>query len=176
MKHTVFAALILSALCITSTLRAAEEKPTYIQFKTDASQVDPFLQEYGTFLQKCGFFYLATSVDNHPAVRPIGFTAFFDNQLPIPTSNKKEMYAQMLKNPEVDISTTAPDRSAFARFRGQATLCTDPETINRFLEAFPKFKGMHKDSFALFLIKPDRAAIFPMGKGELKTKTFTDKK
>lgn len=155
----------------------AKEPALYLQVHTTAKQFDPFLQEMSEFLAKCKFSYLATCENNKPFVRPVGFNAFLDNQLIIATSCKKEMYRQMMANPEVDLSATLPDLSYFSRFHGQAKLCEDQEILDYFIQKFPFFKTMYGKNLKVFLIAPERAGIFAMKKGiQPKTKNFREKK
>lgn len=55
------------------------------------------------FLQDCGTFYLATSEDGQPHVRPFGAACIYDGHLYIVTNNQKKVYRQMLANPKVEI-------------------------------------------------------------------------
>ena len=55
------------------------------------------------FLQDCGTFYLATSEDGQPHVRPFGAVCVYDGHLYIGTNNRKKVYQQMRDNPKVEI-------------------------------------------------------------------------
>lgn len=177
MRMLTLALIFTSLMGIFPTVSHAAEKPVTLAVKITDAEIDPFLTKFGNFLRSCSFFYLATCEGNKPYVRPVGFTAFIDNQLPIATSTKKEMYRQMMANPEIDLSATLPDRSAFVRFHGKATLSKDQALFQKFVSSFPIFKKMYGDSLVLFLVKPDRAGIFPMKKGQKpETKTFTEAK
>jgi uncharacterized pyridoxamine 5'-phosphate oxidase family protein len=169
--------LFLSAVAVAAAMAApaafGQAAGQYVLVRAAAEKADPFLQDLAKFLGSCKFMYLATSETNSPSVRPVGFTAFFDNRLAVATSSKKGMSAQMKANPDVELAATAADVSAFARYRGRARLCTDAEVIARFVEAFPHFKQMYGDSLELFLVEPVQAGIFPMKKGEKpRTKNF----
>ena len=164
------AAAVLAMAWMPASGQAPER---YVLVKVAAEKADPFLRDFAGFLGSCKFLYLATSETNCPSVRPVGFTAFFDNKLAVATSSKKGMSAQMKANPEVELSATAADVSAFARYRGRAKLCTDAEVVAKFVAAFPHFKEMYGDTLELFLVEPEQAGIFPMKKGESpKTKNF----
>lgn len=55
------------------------------------------------FLKDANTFYLATVENDQPRVRPFGGICEFEGKLYIPTNNKKNVFAQMLKNPKVEI-------------------------------------------------------------------------
>lgn len=69
------------------------------------------MEEVVKFLKACQPFYLATvGEDGQPHVRPIGCVCVFEDKLYIITSNQKKVYAQMLKNPKIEISGMAHDK------------------------------------------------------------------
>lgn len=59
------------------------------------------------FLKDAGTFYIATSDGDQPRVRPFGAVCEFEGKLYIPTNNKKKVFAQMMKNPKVEICCMA---------------------------------------------------------------------
>ncbi|WRS27737.1 pyridoxamine 5'-phosphate oxidase family protein [Oscillospiraceae bacterium MB08-C2-2] len=65
------------------------------------------MEETLEFLKKCGTFYLATNEGNQPRVRPFGAVCAFEGKLYIVTNNQKKVFAQMQKNPKVEISGMA---------------------------------------------------------------------
>lgn len=61
------------------------------------------MKEVLEFLKNSGTFYLATSENGQPHVRPFGAVCEFEEKLYIVTNNKKKVYEQMLKNSKVEI-------------------------------------------------------------------------
>lgn len=59
------------------------------------------------FLKSCGTFYLATVEGDQARVRPFGAVCAFEDRLYIITNNQKAVFAQMMKNPKVEISGMA---------------------------------------------------------------------
>ena len=55
------------------------------------------------YLQSCGTFYLATSEDGQPHVRPFGAACIFEGKLYFVTNNQKKVYQQLKKNNKVAI-------------------------------------------------------------------------
>lgn len=62
------------------------------------------MKEVLDYLKACGTFYLATNEGDQPRVRPFGAVSEFEGKLYIATNNKKDVFAQMKKNPKVEIS------------------------------------------------------------------------
>lgn len=61
------------------------------------------MNEVLEYLKSCGTFYLATSEDGQPHVRPFGAVCEFDGKLYIVTNNQKKVYQQMKENKKVEI-------------------------------------------------------------------------
>ncbi len=61
------------------------------------------MQEVWEFLKSSGVYYLATIDGDEPRVRPFGTAEIFENHLYIQTGKKKDVYKQILNNPNVEI-------------------------------------------------------------------------
>lgn len=55
------------------------------------------------YLKSCGTFYLATSEDGQPHVRPFGAVCGFEGKLYFVTNNEKKVYQQIKNNNKVEI-------------------------------------------------------------------------
>ena len=150
-----------------------QDVKSYVQVKDGADKQDVFMQDVAAFLEKAGHFYLATCEGDGARVRPLKYTLVVDNKLIFVTSSKKEMYGQLIKSPKIEISRTAPDGSAYLRYKGLAVLCMDEDVKAKVLEAFPFFGKNFKEALAIFYVEPEMVGIFPMKGGQAKTKIFT---
>ena len=61
------------------------------------------MNEVLEYLKSCGTFYLATSENGQPHVRPFGAVCSFEGKLYIVTNNRKKVYKQMKENGKVEI-------------------------------------------------------------------------
>lgn len=172
-KRDIMKKIIALAVLLPVLAGMGEDVKSYVLLKEGADKQDAFLQDVAAFLDKAGHFFLATvGEDGGARVRPIKYTLIIDNKLIFATSETKELFAQIQKNPKVEISSTAPDVSAFLRYKGTAKQTADEAVRARFLEAFPKFKEMYKDRLAFFFVEPEMAGLFPMKGGKPTTKQF----
>ena len=96
------------------------------------------------FLKEAGVFYLATVEGDQPRVRPFGAVAEFDGKLYIITSNKKDVYNQIAKNPKVEVSAMN-DKGQWIRLT--ATLVRDERRAAKtaMLEANPDLRRMYSE-------------------------------
>lgn len=146
---------------------------SYIWVKEHSDNSDPLMQEVAAFLEKNEHFYLATVDGEGARVRPIKYVLVVDNKLLFATSAKKEMYAQLLKHPGVELSRTATDNSAYLRYKGKAVLCEDADVKAKLLEAQPSFGQKFGADLALFFVEPEMVGLFSMKGGQPKTKVFS---
>ena len=61
------------------------------------------MNEVLEYLKSCGTFYLATSKNGQPHVRPFGAVCEFTGKLYIVINNQKKVYNQMKENGKVEI-------------------------------------------------------------------------
>lgn len=61
------------------------------------------MHEVVEYLKSCGTFYLATSENGQPHVRPFGAVCAYEGRLYIVTNNQKKVYEQMKQNGKVEI-------------------------------------------------------------------------
>lgn len=69
------------------------------------------MKEVLEYLRNCGTFYLATMDGDQPRVRPFGAVTIFEDKLYIITANVKKVFAQMSKNPKIEICGMGKDGS-----------------------------------------------------------------
>ena len=74
-----------------------------------------------------GVYYLATTENDQPHVRPFDGAAIVDGKFYIATTNKKKVYDQILKNPKVEIFSM---ESGMIRFTAEAYAVED-ETLSK---------------------------------------------
>ena len=90
------------------------------------------MEEVLKYLKECGTFYVATADGDQPRVRPFGAVCGYDGKLYIVTNNQKNVYAQMLKNPKVEISGTI--KGTWIRIDAQAVHDSSREARVKMME------------------------------------------
>ena len=112
------------------------------------------------FLKKCGTYYLATSENDQPRVRPFGTVEIFENRLYIQTGLKKNVAKQMTENPKIEIC--AFDGGEWIRVSAEAVLDKNIEAEKHMLDSYPELQGMYKagdGNTAVFYLKNATAII-----------------
>lgn len=94
------------------------------------------------FLQECGTFYLATTEQDQPHVRPFGAVAEFEGRLYLCTNNTKDVYQQLLENPKAEVSATL--QGHWIRLVGKLLPDHRPEAREAMLAANPSLRNMYQ--------------------------------
>jgi uncharacterized pyridoxamine 5'-phosphate oxidase family protein len=115
------------------------------------------------FLTENPVQYLATvDSDGRPRVRPFQFMLEQEGKLYFCTSNKKDVYWQIRKQPYVEISATSP-ASAWIRLRGKAVFSKDPGIKKKIIEGSDLVKSIYKTAentiFEIFYLDEAKAVI-----------------
>lgn len=100
------------------------------------------MNEVYEFLKQCGTYYLATSENGQPHVRPFGTIDLFEGKLYLQTGKVKPVAQQMLVNPKVEISGMAGGK--WIRLCAEAVADERLEPQVHMLEAYPSLKAMYQ--------------------------------
>ena len=77
------------------------------------------VNQVNEFLKETRRFYLATVKNNEPKMRPFGASMVFENKLYVVTSNNKDVFIQMVNNPNISI-LACNDSRKWVRIEGVA--------------------------------------------------------
>lgn len=102
------------------------------------------MKEVLQFLQDAGVFYIATMDGDQPRVRPFGAINEFDGKIYIITSNEKDVYKQMQKNPKVEISGMNKE-GKWIRLSCEVVRDDRTEAKKSMLDANPTLRAMYSE-------------------------------
>lgn len=99
------------------------------------------IDETKAFLDKCGYYFLATCEGDQPHVRPFGAHVIFEGRLYLQTGKKKAVAAQLAANNKVEVCGCKG--AEWIRITGR--LVEDPriEAQQALLDANPGLKKMY---------------------------------
>ena len=123
------------------------------------------MKEVQEFLKKCGVYYLATIEGDKPRVRPFGTAEIFENHLYIQTGKKKDVYKQIEKNPNVEISAFSDGK--WIRVSGSLVLDDRIEAKKDMLDKNPTLRGMYNEN-------DDNTAVLYFESGKAIISSFTE--
>jgi uncharacterized pyridoxamine 5'-phosphate oxidase family protein len=117
------------------------------------------------FLRQCGIFYLATMDGEQPRVRPFGAVMEYEGKIYFCTNNTKPVYAQMLKNPMVEMSCSLENR--WIRVSGRVMPDTRSEVKEAMLNEVPSLRNLYRVDdgiFEVFYLAEGTGTIYEFGK------------
>lgn len=131
------------------------------------------MKEVLDFLTENSVFYLATTENDQPRVRPMGFVMEYGGKLCMGSSNTKPMFAQMKANPKIELSAAAAD-GKWLRVCGKFESIPDVEAKKKAFEVMPMLANMYKVDDGIFEIFAivGATATFSSMTGESKTVKF----
>ena len=103
-------------------------------------------QKLSEYLAECGVFYFGTVVDDAPVIRPLGFQMFYEGEFYLGIGTHKEVYKQLVANPNVYICATKPDGTSWVRVSGKAVCDDDPALEVAAFEAMPQLKPLYENN------------------------------
>ena len=102
------------------------------------------MKEVQEFLKECGAYYLATVDKDKPKVRPFGTAEIFEDKLYIQTGKKKDVYKQILANPNVEICAFKDGK--WIRVEGKLIPDDRIEAKKDMLDKNPNLRGMYNEN------------------------------
>ena len=108
------------------------------------------------FLKSCEVFFLTTINGEVPASRPFGAVMEYEGNLYISTGNTKDVYKQLIQNPNIQIVALKKETREWIRINGKAIETKDLKEKRIMLEECPilskRFDSEACEYFALFKI------------------------
>jgi uncharacterized pyridoxamine 5'-phosphate oxidase family protein len=126
------------------------------------------MKEVLDFLTANRVFYLATTEGDQPHVRPLGVVMDCDGKLAFCTSNQKDMYKQIMANPNVEICCVDAKYNTL-RIRGKAVFCTTEETQRKALAIMPALAN-------LYAVGDGKFEVFYLDNAQAVSQTMSGKK
>lgn len=101
------------------------------------------MNEVYEFLKECETYYLATIDNDTPRVRPFGTINIFEDKLYIQTGKSKDVYKQIISNPNVEIC--AFNNGKWIRVNGK--LIPDDRRVAKkdMLDKYPELRAMYNE-------------------------------
>ena len=129
------------------------------------------MNEILKFIKDAGIFYIATVEGDKPRVRPFAFAMEYQKRIYFGTSNQKNVYNQLMSNPQFEACTMSKD-GRWIRLQGKAVFDATTDVKAKALEEAPALAKLYKpEEFAFFYVEEAEATIYSM-KDEARTITL----
>ncbi len=130
----------------------------------EESSTDVSIDDCCKFIRECGYFFLATSFDNQPRLRPFGMIYSNKKALYIATDKRKNVYSDLIMNPQVEIASYNLNTRRWIRIRGRAeaesSILIKDEMVNDYPLLKQKFSGDTEMFLVIFKLLIDEINVF----------------
>ncbi len=104
---------------------------------------DVSLNYYYKFIRECGYFFLATSVGGQPRLRPMGMIYSNGESLFMASDKSKSLYADLIKNPKVEIASYNSNTHKWLRISGTVEIEKSTGIKEIMMEIYPNLKNAY---------------------------------
>lgn len=115
-----------------------------VQDRTDISECYQFIRD-------CGYFFLATSVEDKPRLRPFGMVYSDGKNLFIVTDKRKKVYAELMRNPQIEIASYNPGTRRWIRISGRAEAETSSVVWEEIMMIYPVLRQKYLDETGIYI-------------------------
>ncbi len=115
-------------------------------------QVTYSMKEICRFIRECGYFFLATSTDNQPHLRPMGMIYADDEALYIATDKRKNVYRELTGNPQVELASYSLSSRKWTRVHGKMTVESSLRIQEEMSEMYPMLRQEYVGEEEVFLV------------------------
>lgn len=109
-------------------------------------------REICRFIRECGYFFLATSDDDVPHLRPMGMLYADDEALYLATDKRKNVYRELVGNPQVELASYSLSSRKWARIRGKVTIESSLKIKEDMYEMYPMLHQEYAGEEEVFLV------------------------
>lgn len=131
--------------------------------KGEESDAEVSAQECFRFIRECTYFFLATSVDGKPRLRPMGFIYADDKALYLATDNRKNVYSELFRNPLVELASYNLNTRRWIRISGRVEQDSSGTIREEMENLYPMIRQeyIQKDEmfFVIFKVIIEEASI-----------------
>lgn len=104
------------------------------------------------FIRECSYFFLATAVDNKPKLRPMGMIYSNDSALFIATDKRKNVYADIINNSQVELAAYNLNTRKWIRISGKMKVESSSKIQEEMISMYPMIKQEYIDKDQIYLV------------------------
>lgn len=120
--------------------------------EVEKNQLEPSIIDCCKFIRDCGYFFLATSVDNRPKLRPFGMIYSNNNELFIATDKRKSVYSDLIRNSQIEIATYNLRTRKWIRIGGKAKIENSIHIKEDMFNVYPLLKQKYLKEEEIYFV------------------------
>ena len=116
------------------------------------NSIDVSIDNCYKFIRECGYFFSATSFNNQPKLRPFGMIYSNKKALYIATDKRKNVYSDLVGNPQIEIASYNVNTRKWIRVNGKAEVENSIMIRDEMINKYPLLKQKFFDETEMFLV------------------------
>lgn len=104
------------------------------------------------FIRECGYFFLATSFEDKPKLRPMGMIYSNDKALYIATDKRKSVYSDLINNPQIELASYNLNSRKWIRINGKMVVESSIKIKDEMMTMYPMITQEYVDKDEIFLV------------------------
>lgn len=104
------------------------------------------------FIRECGYFFLATSFEDQPKLRPFGMIYSNKKALYFATDKRKNVYSDLIRNPQIEMASYNVNTRKWIRVNGKAEVENSIMIRDEMIYKYPLLKQKFHDETEMFLV------------------------
>lgn len=120
--------------------------------KNDRKDTDLSATDCLQFIRDCGYFFLATSVNDQPRLRPFGMIYANDQDLFIATDKRKGVYSDLQRNPRVEIASYRTDTHRWIRIQGSVEEENSIHIQEEMMDLYSNLRQAYRNENEMYLV------------------------
>lgn len=117
----------------------------------EATKLCASIDDCCKFIHDCGHFFLATSVDNQPRLRPFGMIHSIGGRIFIVTDKRKKVYSELISNSQMEIASYNLHTQKWIRISGKAEEESSVFVKEDIMNAYPALRQKYQEETEMFL-------------------------
>lgn len=118
----------------------------------EENSIEISIDECYKFIRECGYFFLATSLDNQPKLRPFGMIYSNKKALYIATDKRKNVYSDLITNPQIEVASYNLNTRRWIRIRGRVETESSIWIKDELMNDYPLLKQKFFSDAEMFLV------------------------
>lgn len=104
------------------------------------------------FIRECGYFFLATSCDNKPKLRPMGMIYSNEKELFLVTDKRKKVYSELAANPQTELATYNLNSRKWIRITGRVQAESSEVVKDEITGVYPMIRQEYTGEEEMYLV------------------------
>lgn len=110
------------------------------------------IQDCYSFIRECGYFFLATSVEDQPRLRPFGMIYANNETLFFITDKRKKVHLELKKNSKIEMAAYNQNTHKWLRICGKAEVESSNQLREDAMNTYPNLRRAYRNEDEIYLV------------------------